>query len=334
MKIWLAAFVGSVALLPVPAFAWGALGHHIIGALAMENLPADMPGFLRAPGMASQIGELAREPDRSRNAGQPHDDDRDPGHFVDVSDDLTILGGPSLKALPANRKDYDTALRAVGATQYKAGFLPYSIIDGWEQLKMDFALWRADSAGEKFAKTDADRAWLANDRLLREMLVVRDLGIWAHFVGDGSQPMHASVHYNGWGDFPNPEGFVTAPGFHSKFESAYVNANIAEADVAAFMRPFEDCGCAITAQTSAYLIATQAQVAPVYRLEKAHAFDTTTPDGKAFRAQRIADGANMLRDMIVEAWRQSDDMVLGYTQKEPVKDIEAGKYDPLAILRD
>ena len=71
------------------------------------------------------------------------------------------------------------------------------------------------------------------------LLTLRDLGVWAHFVGDASQPMHVTVHYNGWGDGPNPEGFVTTAGLHAKFETGiFVDCvgHISEAGVAARMR--------------------------------------------------------------------------------------------------
>src|SRR5580693_290609 len=142
---------GLIVFAPVAAFGWGSTGHRYIGEVAIEALPDEVPAFLRSAEVAREVGELAREPDRWRGSGQIHDSERDPGHFVDVSDDLTVLGGPKLAALPPTRSDYDTALRAVGATQYKAGYLPYSIVDGFQQLKTDFAYWRADVAGEKFA---------------------------------------------------------------------------------------------------------------------------------------------------------------------------------------
>jgi hypothetical protein len=122
---------------------------------------------------------MAMEPDLSRNAGQPHDGDSDPGHFVDVSDDGTILGGPRLSALPAMRRDYDNALRAVGTDEYKAGFLPYSIMDGWQQLVKDFALLRRDVAAQKYARkfamTPAEKKSYAQAQAVRQMLTLRDL---------------------------------------------------------------------------------------------------------------------------------------------------------------
>jgi hypothetical protein len=45
-------------------------------------------------------------------------------------DDQTAFWVP-IKPLPATREAYDTALRANGSDEYKAGYLPYSIVDGW-----------------------------------------------------------------------------------------------------------------------------------------------------------------------------------------------------------
>jgi hypothetical protein len=322
----------AAALAPAPAFAWGATGHRIIGEAAIAALPGTVPAFLRTDEVAREVGELAREPDRWRGAGPTHDGDRDPGHYVDLSDDLTVLGGPPLDALPETRRDYDTALRSVGSTQYKAGYLPYSIIDGFEQLKIDFAYWRADVAGIKFAKTDDARAWLDRDRALHEMLVVRDLGVWAHYVGDGSQPLHVSVHFDGWGEYPNPGGYSNHHGIHAYFESAFVRANVVGADVTAALPQPRDCGCAIEKRTAQYLAASSAQVIPFYGLEKQGAFATATPAGKLFAVTQLAAGAAELRDLIVMAWAESSDAMIGYPPIA-VGDVESGTVDPLPPLR-
>ncbi len=332
MRKSLAAALLVLAACPGPALAWGGAGHRMIGELAARNFPKNIPSFLKSPAAIWRIGELAQEPDISRSAGQPHDADSDPGHFVDVSDDGSILGGPKLAALPATRRDYDNALRAVNSDEYKAGFLPYAIMDGWQQLVKDFALMRRDMAAlkyaKKFAMTAAQKKYYAQSLALRQILTLRDLGVWAHYVGDGSQPLHASVHYNGWGEGPNPQAFVTTPGLHAKFESDFVNANITPQDVAARLRPAAACGCDIQQRTQNYLAATAALAVPVYELEKAGAFDAATPAAKEFAAQRIGEGAAMLRDMVTDAWQAAGEAVLGYKTKEGVAGIEAGKADP------
>ncbi|MDE2181893.1 MAG: S1/P1 Nuclease [Alphaproteobacteria bacterium] len=322
----------GVALLGLSqaAWAWGPDGHRMIGMLAIKALPAEIPAFLRTPVAADEIGYLAPEADRQRGAGQAFDSEHSPAHFVDVSDDLTILGGPPLSALPETREKYDTDLRHVASDQYRAGYLPYSIIDGFDLLTKDFAYWRVDVAGEKFARTREAKAWYRRDRGARERILLRDLGIWSHFVGDGSMPLHASVHYNGWGNFPNPEGFTDAK-VHVPWENVYVHDSITAQDVAAALTPQRDCA-PIEKCTADYLAADQAEVVPFYRLEKAGAFAKATPEGKAFTAKRIAAGASELRDMIVAAWHASDAQSVGYPPIK-VSDIEAGKADPLEELR-
>jgi hypothetical protein len=312
-----------------PALAWGYFGHKMIGEVAARHFPAELPEFLRTDRALDQIGFLSQEPDTSRDSGQPHDADLDPGHFLNLSDDGSVLGGPKLSALPPTREAYDTALRAVGSNEYKAGYLPYNIADGWEQLVHDFALLRAYRGALVHARDfhlgPADRQAYAGLVSLREMITLRDLGYWAHFVEDASQPMHVSVHYNGWGNGPNPEGFVTTPGLHARFESAFVNANIRETDIEPLMVSHHPCGDAALACTEEYLSATSRWTVALYQLDKKGAFETPTPESRAFTVERLAAASNMLRDRVVDAWRASAQVTLGYKVKTPVADYEAGK---------
>ncbi len=67
----------------------------MIGRLAMETLPADLPAFLRSRVAVEAIGELAREPDRWKDAGRIHDAERDPAHYLDLDDGGKVVGGPA-----------------------------------------------------------------------------------------------------------------------------------------------------------------------------------------------------------------------------------------------
>jgi hypothetical protein len=305
------------------ALAWGDTGHRMIGELAIQALPPMIPAFLRAPEAARDVGELAREPDRSRGAGRTHDTDRDAGHFVDGDDEGKILGGPPLGHVPLTRAEYETQLRAVGADSWKAGYLPYSIIEGWQQLVKDFAYWRADAAGERLASDPAHKAWLAADRARRERQVINDLGVWAHYVGDASQPLHTTVHYNGWGPGPNPNGY-TLEHIHVPLEAAYVTKNVTAQAVRGRMRPYVNCGCRIDEATGAYLVAESQTMIPLYELEKSGGFKDGDPRGVAFMTDRIAEGASELRDLVIAAWNASGAMTVGYPGVAAL-DVEAGK---------
>ncbi|HEY7900219.1 MAG TPA: S1/P1 Nuclease [Caulobacteraceae bacterium] len=324
----LAAMIAVAA--PHPTLAWGATGHRLIARLAIANLPVELPLFLRGAETIAAEGELAREPDRWKGAGRIHDNSRDPAHFVDLDDNGAVLGGPSLADLPPTREAYDQALRATGSDSWKAGWLPYAIVDGWQQLAKDFAYWRVESTAIKGVANSAHRVWMVADLKRREALILDDLGALAHYVGDGSQPMHVSVHFNGWGDGPNPEGF-TQNRIHAYFEGAFVHDYIDEADVARRLAPYEACRCGIEARTVAYLRSTNRQITPLFRLQKAGAFRLATADGKRFVAERLAAGADALRDDIVDAWRASAFQGVGYPAVK-LADVEQRGLDPYDAL--
>lgn len=310
------------------AWAWGATGHTMIGQLAMEMLPADagLPAFLFDEDIPFFIGELSVELDRSKGSGQTHDFERDPGHYVDFDDNGRVLGGPTLDELPAliSRRDYDTALRAVGQTQYGAGYLPFSLVDGWLQLRKDFALWRALELAEDTAADPAQAARFGRERELREMLIIRDLGVWAHYVQDATMPLHLSVHYNGWGDYPNPMGYSTESELHARFEGTFVRNNITIEEVAALVPEPRERGGDIWAETVEYLAAGIEQIIPLYEIELTGAFDAPNEAGEAFVAGQMAKGVAELRDLVVMAWVYSDDDVaIGYPNIT-LEEIEAG----------
>jgi hypothetical protein len=277
------------------------------------------------------VGELSREPDRSRGAGRVHDNARDPAHFLDLGDDGRVFGGPRLDALPPTREDYETALRAVGADSWKMGFLPYAIVDRWEQLAKDFAYWRVLHAAEANPAWSGHRAWFAADRRRREAQILVTLGSLSHFVGDGSQPLHVTIHYNGWGAYPNPAGYSTAK-LHVAFVGPFVRANVRSAAVAARVAPLKTCaGCPILGQVESYLGETGKTVIPFYQLEKAGAFAPGDPRGAAFATARVAAGASELRDLAVEAWRASAQETVGW-KPIPVAEVLAGRIDPYPAL--
>ncbi len=312
------------------ALAWGSTGHRFVGRLAMEALPAEVPAFLRRPVSAAKVGELAREPDRWKASGKTHDADLDAGHFMDLDDDGKIGGGLALDSLPKTRAEYETGLRAVGLDSWKAGYLPYSIIEGWQQLTKDFGYLRIDVAAARTSRSAAHRAWFVADAAERRELILRDIGVLGHYVGDGSQPLHVSMHYNGWGAFPNPAGY-TQDKIHAPFEGAFVRGFVTMAMVQAHMAPLHDCGCPIEKRTADYLAVTGKQTEPFYQLQKVGGFVGGDARGRTFAAERLAAGADELRDLIVLAWRASPQGEAGWPAVK-VADVEAGRLDPYDSL--
>ena len=341
-----ATLAALLASIPIHAWAWGHTGHVEISLLAIEDLPPELPDFLRTWRSAREIGELGAEPDESKTTGlvtgasetgsirtalTVHDAERDPGHYIDVDDSGFVLGGTvALNALPATREAFDTAQRKAtmpsGQDQYSAGYLPYTIIDGFQQLRKDFGLWRALLVGLQTAENNSDREYFRFQLQLRQLIIVRDVGYWSHFVADGSQPMHVSVHYNGWGNYPNPNGYTTAP-IHAPFEGTFVRSFIDFNKVKGLVRPYADRGAAtIEQRVPLYLAETLSQVVPAYQAAQISGNDnyqTAQPAEVAIVTKQLATAVAELRDEIVDAWRQSASITVGFPLVK-ISDVEIG----------
>ena len=315
-----------------PALAWGSKGHKIIGQLAGSSLPAALPAFMRTMPAQYEIMYLGPELDRLKGSGTAWDDENDPGHYIDL-DDNAMVGGIPLQNLPASREDYDTALRKAGTDQYRQGYLPYAILEGWEQLRYDFAYWRVDNYRSTHG-TSAARATAATNRAIDQSLILRDAGVWGHFVEDASQPLHVTVHFNGWGDYPNPNGYTNARNTHSFFESTVVDRYITPGLVKQQMVPSmmmapDKLLTQEQVQTliAGYLQGTLQAVGPLYDIEKAGGFANGSPAAVKFTATQLARGADELRDLIILAWHDSLNAKVGYPYQS-VRDILKGLPPP------
>jgi len=283
-----------------PAQAWGLKGHTIVGLAAVAHMPSDLPAFMQTKSARDEIVYLQAEEDRLKiGEDQDHAWAREwtTDHYVDIGDDGLVAGVISLDALPATRDDFIKQLWTGPhpVDPYSVGFLPYAILEGYEQVRADFALWRAAPAGEK-----AERA----------NLTVHDIGIFAHFVGDGSQPLHTTVHFNGWGDFPNPAGYTTSRTFHADFEDVFVDDHLSASDVIPLVSPAQTLSDAPLAEIGRYLAASDAQVVPLYALAKRGALSASGPsDARTaavkLAATQLAAAATMLDSLIETAWRAS-----------------------------
>lgn len=296
------------------SFAWGSKGHTMINHLAAESLPDSVPAFLRTPEAIDEIAYLGPEPDRWRSRAEPElAAEQAPDHFIDL--ELADVIG----TLPRGRYEYIADLYAAGLTHPKlaselqpdrVGFQPYITEEVWERLK---------SAMRDYRQLSADH----QDTKPVEAAIVFYAGWLGHYVGDGSQPLHTTVQYNGWTG-PNPNGYTTDRTIHARFETDFVNAAINESDVQPLMTPLHPIGDEWD-DYLAYLRHTNSLVEKVYQLDKDHGFDGTgTPESRQFTAERIAAGASMLRDMIVAAWVKSADPVPQWHDEHPAAAAPSG----------
>jgi len=282
-----AAGLACVLTQPPAAHAWGNGGHKLVNKLAASSLPADVPAFLRTPEAIAEIEYLGPEPDRWRSLAEPElVAAQAPEHFIDM--ELADALGP----LPHRRFDFEAKVIAAGQRPEKIGLQPWETDEVWERLK---------SAMRDYRKLSASK----QDTRPVEQAILFYAGWLGHYVGDGSQPLHTTVQFNGWTG-PNPNGYTTEHKIHWQFEGPFVEANIHEAEVRAKMTPVKAVEGDLFDAYVAYLRNTKTFVEKVYQLEKAGGFvGAGTEESREFTAERLAAGASMLRDMIYTAWLES-----------------------------
>jgi hypothetical protein len=287
-----------VAFLPQDARAWGNEGHRMVNRLAASSLPADVPAFLRTPEALNEIEYLGPEPDRWRSPAEPElAAAQAPEHFIDL--ELADALGP----LPHKRLDFEAKVFAAGQRPEKIGLQPWETTEVWERLKAALREYRTLAA----AKQDTRPV---------EQAVIFYAGWLGHYVGDGSQPLHVTIQYNGWVG-ANPNGYTTDHRIHWQFEGPFVGANLHESEVMAKMTATHAMDGDIFNGYMGYLRHSATYVEKVYQLEKAGGFAGKGSDeSREFTAERLAAGASMLRDMIYTAWIESG---------KPVNDPYAGK---------
>lgn len=283
--VLLAPAMALLAAAAPTASRWGESGHRIIGEVAARALPAEMPAFFR--NAAPDLAWLNPEPDRWRDQGEAALDNALASgsgwdHFVDFE------GVPDDAFKAKDRYDFLTALRAVNKDQ-AVGFLPFRITELTQTMRVDFRLWRAET----------------NEAVKRrlEARILNDAGILGHYVGDGANPHHTTIHHNGWvGE--NPDGYATDRRTHFRFESVYVQSHVTLDDVLPLVSAPATAVPNVRASTMAFLRQSHALLRPLYELDKAERFDSATVAAthKQFVTARLAAGATMLRDLWWSVW--------------------------------
>ena len=287
-------------LLTEQSLAWGSDGHRMINRLAVMALPNEVPAFLRNGEALDTIEYLGPEPDRWKSRAEEElATESSPDHYIDL--EWADLVGP----LPHHRYDFVRALEKAQArhpdlplTAEKVGMQPYAAIEVWERMK---------AAMREYRRLLAVKA----DTRPVEMAILFYAGWLGHYVADGSQPLHVSIHYNGWTG-ANPRGYTAEHKIHSQFESVYVSANLTRGDVAPLVQavPAKFLQGDMFDGYMAYLRHTGSLMERTYQIEKTGGFtDAGTPEGKSFTEERLAAGAIELRDMVYTAWVRSADPV-------------------------
>jgi hypothetical protein len=317
-------FSAFVLLFAVPAFAWDYEGHRAVNQLAIASLPNDFPPFVKTPEARERIAFLAGEPDRWRNLSAtdfPLKHVNAPDHFIDFEDveaaglapnDLTEFRQVFAAQLALGEAKHPDRFPTIDPEKNKdhtrelVGFLPWAIIENFGKLKSAFSYLKAfEEAGtsEEVANARAN--------------VIYIMGVMGHYVGDGSQPLHTTKHYNGWnGD--NPKKYTTSKGFHAWIDGGFIvkTGGLALPSLEQRLKPAHMVGGGRDAQgrdpvfvdVLSYLLGSFGDVEHLYALDKEgklHPENASSAEGKAFIEGQILAAGTMLGSLWLTAWRDA-----------------------------
>ncbi len=273
---------------PSGARGWGFHGHALSGRIAAMKLPVDMPGFFRRS--VDQLSYLNPEPDRWKERAEADIDKATTAASIDHYIDLEYVPAGAFNA--PTRYDFGLEMIKAGRKATDAGFAPYRMLELFQRVRIEFRLWRVEQNRTR-------RGWI-------EQRIINDAGLLGHYLSDGANPHHTSIHHNGWVG-ANPNGYTVFSrerGFHFRFEDEFVGSRIQINDVL----PLVSGNARVLDKTRdeiiAYLRRSHARLEELYILDKREAFSATTTsiDHKKFAAARLAAGAEMLRDLWWTAW--------------------------------
>lgn len=295
------AALALLLLLGVPqlVFAWGARAHSVIDHTAVDTLPDDGPVFLKK--YADYIAGSASIPDTWRGASEPFSKiEEDPNHGW-FREQFAFM-----KPIPRSRYEFVLALyreylriqtsdpeNAKRMNVRWTGTLPYAAAEAYGHLVADMRLLRKTPEGSQ------ERAYL-------EQTCAFYAAWLGHYIGDGSQPLHDTIHHDGW-QGPDPNGYTRDPKIHGRFESQYVEAiGLTEQDIVSRIGKPERLSGDVFELILAHLDEAASHVVEVYELAKRNAFaDPHDAAAREMVYSRTAAGARMLRDLVYRAWLES-----------------------------
>ena len=272
--------------LPVTGAAWGEKGHLMVNRLAIDVAASKLPEFMAAS--RDQLIYNGFEPDRWREESQsPMNIAQAPDHFFDSE-----YWGP-IPTIEPDRYQFMQKVAAKSIGLVRIGYLPYSIVENYGRVVNAFRHWR--------------NAKSASDRESARANAVFYAGLMGHYAGDGSQPMHMSIHFNGWADgVPNPKNYTKDRRLHGRYEEAYVNAAVQIASVRPKVRAPQRLND-VFGSIKQYLTQAFADLEPMYELEKTGEFnpEQPRPKGTDFISGELARAGTILASLWYTAWLES-----------------------------
>ena len=326
--------------------AWGARGHTIANLAAVEGVPQNGPAFLRA--QKAYIGHLGTIPDTWRSPSEPYlriSEDANHGWYTEGFD---FIPEPPHSRTEFILRVYDEYLKTKSKDRERAkllnirytGLQAYSIVEGYERIKAGMRLYRALSNPQESGRANLGTIYASISPLFRDPAQVKQMltsdiafymGWVGHYVADAAQPLHNSIHHDGWSG-ADPKGYTRDPNIHGRFESAYVDLiGVTEEDLLRYVpkepRLLDDVWRSVLDHS----IEARNFTEEVYRLDLRGAFvKKDDAEARELTCKRLGAGAAFLRDLAYTAWVESARPVPRVEPIDQPQNPDNPKYNPAA----
>lgn len=302
----------------LPLHAWDYEGHRTVNLLALASLPTNFPAALRDAAAQERVGFLAGEADRWRNTtDRPLRHFNGLDHYFDMEDldtygiatanvshfryeftaQLGVIRAKQPEKFPADDKDLDR-------TRHMPGFLPWAIMENYSKLKSGFSylkVYEEMGTPEEVAQARQNILYI--------------MGVMGHYVGDATQPLHTTKHFNGWVG-ANPKGYATNKTFHSWIDGGYLRkvGGLKDAELRAKLRPATNLNTLVSGNDDVFpllmrFIAEQHKlVEPLYEMNKDGRLSGNGEmglEGFPVLSKQISRAAQLLGDLWLTAYQNA-----------------------------
>lgn len=300
---------------------WDYEQHRIINQLAIASLPTNFPSFVFTPEARERIAFLGGEADRWRNTPELElRHQNHPDHYFDyeylemhriLPDELPSFRYEFVSMLALTRaahaKNFPQIdpLKNADKTRELPGFLPWTINEYYAKLKSQFSILKEfeENGTEDEIKNAREN-------------VIYIMGVMGHFVGDATQPLHTTKHFNGWTG-ENPRGYTTSNKIHAWIDGGYFEKVGADKEKlfskikpATPLRSGGQTGKPdnLFPDIMAFFLEQHKLVEPLYEMEKEGKFSGEGErglEGKAFLEEQLLKAGQMLGNLWLTAYQQA-----------------------------
>ena len=295
--------LAALLLVTSSAFGWGEKGHVMINRAAAMKAGDQLPEFFRKG--VDLVGYLAVQPDRWKAYAPELRAVERANHYFDMED---INPQVEKIELPKGRYEFIGKVKDLKKSVKDVGLLPYQIQEYFQRLKGGLTEYRwamKDAAGKDYRSPSS----MGSLKSI-EMTCLYYAGILGHYAADASQPLHATVFYDGRGSNGKP----ARTGVHLRYEVFFVDKHVKPDSFLNLIKSpstYQD----VLKAAKQVLVSSNRGAEQVLKWDESGALDKADTGAIKATKQHMGRGSQFLLNLWYTAWVQSGEEMEAYRAK-------------------